>query len=480
MIASTASPPSFSLWGSASPTTAPKASVLPTIRDTAQASPSLDTKASPPTQETLPAWHPAQWNIALGIPAVGVVSNLLWGTTAFARKHLDTQGSYLFPGAKQLIQAEPLINTVYGLSNAAAALTQGYAFRSLAFGLYSSITLAMAPLLHRYNHSLIQVMENQESLPKKALQTALKLKPHVWILDAVAPMAVLASLYATTKVAQSTPNLTLQHPQGSTWNELQTQPAADQKLTTALKANLHTEAQQTKAFLTHPLQTTRRALAGLKQAVFPKPTTSNASTPPKKESVQDRLNLTPFTAWCYLNQAVGTLAFSSIAVGLYALAHNNPKVLTQLRDKSKLDELALKAKGVVTKDLIKAPATADTAVNTVGKKVLDSVLPWANIAATAAIATTNFGDWPSGLSAVYRLGAIPFAISSVGALANLAGFNKKDYGIWLQHGKVFGVDGVTWSKIGTFVTGTSYLGNLLLKSMNTPKETPKAPANEPC
>ncbi|MFM7389156.1 MAG: hypothetical protein ACKO34_00860 [Vampirovibrionales bacterium] len=419
----------------------------------------LQVKEPSASEPATPATSPRYWNLALGIPALGVISDALWGITGFARKHLDTTGTYLFPGAKHLIQAEPLINTLYGASNGAAALTQGYGYRTVAYGIYSGVSLLTAPWVHRYNRTLTQVMDNPQAASYQALKTVLSLKPRMWVLDAVAPIFILSSLYTATKIAQSTPNAGLQHPKGRNWHELEEAPPADKKLSHLLIHNLIQETKAVSQLLSHPLQATHQALASFKEAVAPPKNDQDTQHP----SLIERLDKTIFTPWCYLNKAVGFAGFSMVALGLYTAATKNPTALAQLRDHTKVDELARQAG--VNSAFIKGASGQDTPLNQLGKTALNVLMPWGSLAGTAAVATSNFHDWPPALSFMYRLAAIPLVAACVGSFAHLAGVDKKNYGVWLKQGHVLGVSSVAWNKIASSISATAYLYNLLLKTL---------------
>jgi hypothetical protein len=105
--------------------------------------------------------NPMHINARQWIPPIGVANALVWGIANIA-EHQVQDGhipkGMLKPVYVTLAKLTPLINVTYGLSNAAGAMANGYAWRSIAFTLYGLLSGLTAPWVMKDTQTVLKLM----------------------------------------------------------------------------------------------------------------------------------------------------------------------------------------------------------------------------------------------------------------------------------------------------------------------------------
>lgn len=415
----------------------------------APSSPQRPSSSSVGSDEALlaPAKHhplnPMDWNLNKLIPPLGVFINLLWGFGNITENQLHKNHLPKNPLSRKLAVNLPIINVVYGAVNLLGAFVQGYAIRSLSFGSFTAFSAALLPMIARYNKGLEHHLATGKLLP----ESIAALKKWTTLYNLVAPIGLLTGLFSITKVAQSTPNLTLEHPEGHTARHLFQEAPFGKDLPSILVRNA---GQEWRSFTDALQNSGRHAVSAFKN--FGQAFRNLFAPPPElaDESPVTRF-MKPITdgflvPLCYAHATLGRVVASSIAALMF------------------VGGLSLSGQ-----------AKASSALGRYLYRAMNVALLWGQVVGgTPASLFTKFNDWPVTLSMAYRTSALAYSASAVCALMNLMGKKNVDVPILkaiYKDNKLFGLDEKIWTKVGAFIQGTSYFVNLLLKSQTTDKNT---------
>jgi hypothetical protein len=423
-------------------------------------------------------------NLRKLIPMVGVGASLAWGVGNIA-EHMLHDGHVRFfskgllgKGLLKLAQWLPLINIGYGAVNAAGAILNGYALRSLAFTAFSAASLVAAPKLMKGNqfftkllnqaqkegfHEVSDAIKNPKFhswFKKNFTDEALKLKKFSALFNATVPIGVLMGVFTLTKAAQSLQGVKLLHPHGNTLAELQ-DPHNPVPVGKALIHNAKAELNAFTQLITNLPQNTGKSFKAFQQGLTrlgKKDSTEPTNTEKTSEKASKPSGLgklwcnfatpvfnSPFTATTYALTGIGRMVSAAFAVALASQGATH-----------------LLTKGNVMNQLAKtAPTTTPQAQKLMGG--IGTFFLAGQLAGAVSAVFTRFNDWNPALSAVYRISAIPYALSGFSAM-------NRSF-------KPLGLGAEDMAKFGAFIQATSYLVNLVLKDQAVKPEgsSSKAP-----
>lgn len=405
--------------------------------------------------------HPVDWDLGKIIPPLGILSNVLWGISNVAEHHLQGGHRPHNKALMSLAMAAPLINVGYGALNTVGALAQGYSIRTFSFASFTFFSLLCAGVMRKDNQYSRTILEEGKKLSANQLRALIQKgrQARAWtsLYNAVAPIGLLTGLFSITKVAQSTPGIKLEHPEGKTFRQMQQEALPGKKFSDVFLRNLQTEWHMFKSTLLNSLQYTRSTFKSITQAF------RNLYAPSQKQQHEHPITrfLRPITdghsvPLFYSQATVGRVLYSILATILFMTGRRALMVKQGVYGKDFLVQKNLYQK--IAHSSLDKSLTRNTYLG----KTLNMSILWGNLAGTAASLFTKFNDWPVLLSSVYRTSGIAYGSSAFCAL--LSAFNIKTLGPVYQKGKLLGLDERIWTKIGAFIQGTSYFVNLLLKS----------------
>ncbi|MFM7468866.1 MAG: hypothetical protein ACKO37_05155 [Vampirovibrionales bacterium] len=411
-------------------------------------------------------------NIRKLVPIVGVGASLAWGVGNIA-EHMLHDGHVKFfskgitgKALLKLAQWLPVINVGYGAINATGAILNGYALRSLAFTAFSAISLLSAPKLLKGNQLFTTLLQKAQKegfhevseavkhpkfhawFKKTFTEEALNLKKFSALFNSTVPIGVLMGVFTLTKAAQSLQGVKLLHPHGDTLQEL----SDPHNPVPVGKALVHNAKQELKAFgniMTHLPKNTIESLKAFKKGLT-RLGQQDTSTPVSHTSSQDAAGKSqpkglgklwcdfatpvfnsPFTATTYAITGLGRMISAAFAVSLASQGATH-----------------LLTKGNVMNQLAKhPPVTTPQAQKLMGG--IGTFFLAGQLAGAISAVFTRFNDWNPTLSAVYRISAIPYALSGFSAI-------NRSF-------KPLGLGAEDMAKFGAFIQATSYLMNLVLK-----------------
>lgn len=401
------------------------------------------------------------WNLSKWVPLLGIASGLAWGSSNILEHKLQ-DGHLTRKPLVALALAAPAINVVYGLLNTLGAAAQGYSIRTLAFSGFSLFSLAMLPLMMRDSHIAREVAERvgkgkfSESLTQLAKE-GLKYRRFSSLYNAIAPIGMLTGLFSITKVAQSTPGVTLEHPTGNTLREMQLNAPTGKKMTDILARNFRTEWGSFWNILKDLPQQVRETAGSFKQAwqnfAHPSPETSDQNPISRFMQPLTEGQAVPFF---YSKATTGRILSSTLAAALFFWVNKQGLIKHTIYHT---------AQGIKPTEF--AAANAKNATQTWLGRGVNAALIIGNLTGAPASLFTKFNDWPGFLSMAYRTSGIAYGISALSSLGSI--FGKKF--------QPFHLDEWTWTKVGSFIQVTSYFVNLFLKNQNKGSHPPPTAAS---
>lgn len=411
--------------------------------------------------------HPMDWDLGKIIPPLGILSNVLWGISNVAEHHLQGGARPHNKALMSLAMAAPVINVGYGALNTVGALAQGYSIRTFSFASFTLLSLLFARTMRKDNKYTKIILEEGKKLSAHQLGALIQKgrQARAWtsLYNAVAPIGLLTGLFSITKVAQSTPSVKLEHPEGNTFRKMQWDALPGKKFSDVFLRNLQTEWHVFKSTLLNSLHHSRSTFKDITQAI------RNLYAPSQNQQNEHPITrfLKPITdghsvPLFYSQATVGRVLYSILASVLFMTGSRALMVKQGVYGKDFLVRKSLYHK-IAHCNLDKGV----TRNNYLGKALNMSIL-WGNLAGTAASMFTKFNDWPVLLSSVYRTSGIAYGSSAFCAL--LSACNIKSLGPVYQKGKLLGLDERIWTKIGAFIQGTSYFVNLLLKAQKSDRQ----------
>lgn len=412
--------------------------------------------------------NPMDWNLTKIIPPLGILSSLAWGVSNILEHKVQAGHPAKRAWLNTLGQKAPILNLVYGVLNAVGAFAQGYSIRGLAFTAFTVFSAFMTRVMLKDNalsRKLTQAV-GQKVTPEtlKQAQKGLKLREWTSLYNAVAPIGLLTGLFSMTKVAQSAPGVTLDHPQGNTLREMLNTPNEEESLPQVLFRNFKKEWGSFKKTAANSFDHSKEALNDFRLAfkgLF-SPTPEQAEKSPV-DRFMEPLTSGNTVSLFYTHATAGRVLASTIA----ALMFWKVSRATLLKD-----SVYSKILGQKTEITGNKAKWTDRALNT--------ALLWGQLAGAPAGLFTKFNDWPGVLSAAYRTSGLAYGASAICSLMNIG--KIRQLGPLFRDGKLFGFDERTWTKIGAFIQGTSYFVNLFIKNYqkeNAPQgnqQQPEAPA----
>jgi hypothetical protein len=432
-------------------------------------------KPSPATPEqgkSVPGfpWNPLDWNLSKIIPPLGILSSLAWGISNIAEHRIQDGHPPKTAWLNKLGQKAPWLNLIYGALNAVGAFAQGYSIRGLAFTAFTLFSAFMTRIMLKDN-ALSQKLTRQlgKKLTQEVAEQArqgLKLREWTSLYNAVAPIGLLTGLFSMTKVAQSSPDVELEHPKGNTLREMLFPANRKESLPTVLASNFKKEWGSFWKTISNTGSYTREALHDFRQAFR-----GLFSASPKQEDKGPAARfMEPITSGnsvplFYAHATIGRVLASTIAALMFW----------------RVNRAALLKSSIYNKLLGEAPQGSGNQAKWFNR-ALNTALIWGQLAGSPAGLFTQFNDWPIMLSTVYRTSGLAYGASALCALLSLG--KIKSLGALYKDGKLLGFDERTWTKIGAFIQGTSYFVNLFIKNFQSDTKTeasthqPSSPAYE--
>jgi hypothetical protein len=401
--------------------------------------------------------NPMHINARQWIPPIGVANALVWGIANIA-EHQVQDGhipkGMLKPVYTTLAKLTPLINVTYGLSNAAGAMANGYAWRSIAFALYGLLSGLTAPWVMKDTQTVLKLMNakrlNNPEQIARLTKLGQKLRPITTVVNMTVPIGALLGLFTVTKAAQAKPGLDLPHPHGNSFAAMINHK--EQPLKTVLHQNLTTESQNWLQLISHTpehvVQLFKDVGAGLRALVNPASAHVNGAHANAAQDKSPQDNNTPAIPQSAWQRFTGPLMAGDSVSYLYALTAAG-------RVGAALMALGLGLKFAPNlvghspygKQVVNSPQWAK-----LSQKAMSQILLVGQFAGGLSALFTKFNGWPAPLSVAYRFSSVPYIVSGI------CSASKKT---------ILGFDAPAWAKIGAFIQGSSYFANLWLLGANT-------------
>jgi hypothetical protein len=434
--------------------------------------------------------NPMDWNLKQGIIPVGIGAAGVWGVSNIL-EHMLHEGHLhapdkgwkskvlkpLMPVATRLAKYAPVANVVYGATNTIGAAANGYAWRAMAFGLYTLASAAMLPLamfdnnnamsLQKLKHQLEHATDGaaKQGLAQKIGDLAKQASgARRWVAlgNAVIPIGLMLGLFTVTKVAQSTQDVHLEHTHGNSLREMLKGGDDAPPMLEALGKNFKTETKETaKNFVEMPgqLQKGGAAIAqGWKQVWNPDLVQKNedGTTPNAWDRFNNPVMNSAAVPLSYALAGFGRVLSAVMAVGLLAIGQKD--ALTK-GGVTAYDKAAGEALGTAVKASGKAPSK----VAGVAMAAMGGLFLFGQFAGGISALFTKFTGWDPKLSAAYRFSSIPYIVSGLSAAARIT---------------PLGLGATDWAKFGAFIQGSSYFMNLA-NSQNKPPAAAASKATTP-
>lgn len=412
-----------------------------------ESSPQLATTPQQPQRSIL---NPLDWNLSKIIPPLGILSSLAWGVSNIAEHRVQDGHPTKFAWLNKLGQKAPWVNLAYGGLNAIGAFAQGYSIRGLAFTSFTVFSAFMARTMLKDNALSKKLTgylgrEITEEVAEQA-RKGLRLREWTSLYNAVAPIGLLTGLFSMTKVAQSMPGITLDHPKGNTLREMFFPEDPEESLPSVLARNFKKEWSSFKHTAANSVEYGKKALQDFRLAF--KGLVSKS--PDQEDQGPVSRFMEPITSgntvsWFYTHATIGRVLASTVAALMFWRVSRSALL-----------------KGSVYSKLLNEKPTINGNKAKWFDRALNGALLWGQLAGSPAGLFTKFNDWPIMLSSVYRTSGLAYGASAICSLLNLG--KVKNLGPLFKDGKLLGFDERTWTKIGAFIQGTSYFVNLFIKN----------------